>query len=149
MKYTKGSIIKFGGYAEIESCNLDSFWISSRVPKDGLGLEWTQKPTFKLPKAMVNFGYVIYKSIIIIFGGPDDDIYHLDLENDTKGWKKSAIKCPVKDDYVAVIHGQNIHFYTITWNYEDPKHFEVSIKSIIQNEEEQKEIDAQIEYAKV
>ena len=74
--------------------------ISSKIVKDKKydnvhahdKIVWTMKPEWKLPKAVVCCGYILYRRYMIIFGGIVDDdvfldsIYLLDLEK-SEGWK--------------------------------------------------------------
>ena len=61
---------------------------------------------------MAEFGYVIYKDYIIIFGGTEhkarsrkyfDNIYVLDISDRENEWKEINIKCPQKSTYLAVL----------------------------------------------
>ena len=70
---------------------------------------WSEMNNWKLPRPMMNFGYVIYNEFIISLGGMlrsreySDNIYVLNLNNKEKGWIESNIKCPHKGQFRAIL----------------------------------------------
>eukprot|EP01083_Nonionella_stella_P094979 266594_1 len=128
LKY-KNKIIRFGG-------KLDSFYLSSDIKQNASNhISWTLKRRFKLKHPLSNFGYVLYKQYVIIFGGqigyPSVDtnrIYVLDLEGHT-GWKMIPnITCPVSNSFYAVLAGNSIHIFT---GWIARKHFSISITDVL------------------
>ena len=141
-------IIKFGGRDIQSRESLDTFFMSSIINENDLkSITWTEKPEYKLKQGLYNCGYVIYKNIIVTFGGKIeehkfiDNIYALDLDKEY-GWVEiKCIKCPLESQYRAVLDGDDrVHLYTRTniypnWKESIRKHYSMPIKEIIKDVE--------------
>ncbi len=100
--------------------------ISNINNKDYIHKPITNK--IKLPKCMCGFGYILYHTYIIIFGGVEwkngnfkyfDSIYILDLNHWTNGWKEiTNCKCPMKSRYRAILMSDDHIYLFATWNKE-------------------------------
>ena len=97
---------------------LDVFGMISKFYCNGYQYVWTRIDQWKLIKPMIGFGYIIYQSFIITFGGflgaagATNNIYILNMDNKEKGWIKSSIKCPAGSKYRAILTRSNdIHLF--------------------------------------
>ena len=90
---------------------------------DAGNVKWTICNNLALKKPMSGFGYIIYKDVIITFGGctgkngsghcgVTDCIYILDMKDDN-GWQQSEIKCPEKSRFSAVLIDETIKDYLL------------------------------------
>eukprot|EP01083_Nonionella_stella_P008898 25779_1 len=97
---------------------------------------WQKNERWRMPKAVYQFGYVMYKNrVIITFGGRDetnetiDDIFYLDLFNKSDGWKSSKLKCPKRSTYNAVLmEDDTVHIVPF---YVHKDHFSIPIKKLL------------------
>ena len=63
-------------------------------------------------------------------GGEEEDIYYLDLK--TMKWTKAGIKCPGKNDYVAVLSQMNdVYLFGITHRKNNDGFWKIRLKEII------------------
>ena len=120
----------------------DSIW-----EFDNNGKEWKLLNDIKMPYKMCGFGYVKSRDeqFVIIFGGQRgnksylNEIYYLNLHS--MSWTKSALKCPKKSGYHAIMKSNgNIHLFerVPAWKY---GHYMINIKDIIP-ENELKDIES-------
>ena len=143
LKY-KNQMIRFGGLNNEEDQYTDVCMITAEIkPDDDNDPEWKEKPEWKLPKLMNQFGLVLYKHYILIFGGGIWDhikvtyqtaIYLLDLDgNESEGWKElNHIKCPDGAWYNAVITMDNyVHLISTSTREDEYSHYSLHIANIL------------------
>eukprot|EP01084_Bolivina_argentea_P098475 176981_1 len=99
---------------------------------------WQKLDKLILPRAIYQFGYVLYMNrVIITFGGRDetneciDNIFYLDLLNKNDGWKECKLKCPKPSTYNAVLMNNNtVHIIPF---YVHKDHYSIPIKKLLPN----------------
>ena len=115
--FYKNRLYRFGGYDYDVGKRIDMFAVSNIIEKDQYkNIKWTIKETQKLPIPVQLWGgYVLYKNIILTFGGrtitkndKNTDIDNIFLYNiddgDDATWKEiKNIKCPHKSKYGAIL----------------------------------------------
>jgi len=102
-------IIVFGGNESVKfSKYLDTIFVCDMEPE----ISWRKLRSFKMPYRQWMFGCVVWKSLVIIFGGKQkvkavkdrngltDEIWVLSLK--TWEWSRCHMKCPKKAKYYAV-----------------------------------------------
>ena len=145
-KFCEFELFKFGGYDLNGFERFDSFYIGTLQDGDpAKPIEWKLVPQYTLKDPMADFGYIQYGPFIVTFGGRTvgprassrapkvfgyerlDEIYILDLR-DNKGWIESAIKCPMKAVYHAVLdYVQRVHLFPL----DEHQQFCIDLKDLI------------------
>eukprot|EP01084_Bolivina_argentea_P162434 282692_1 len=138
LKY-KNRLIRFGGSRQTTRHTSDTFYMSSIIQATNENITWMVKPKYKLPFGNSGCGYVMYKQLIIIFGGHlgyvdgshryTADIYLLNL-NDVRetGWIKiQNLECPHKEPYHAILMGTDVHLF----GRHHSGHFVINISKIL------------------
>ena len=105
-----GGCVGIGEYID-SIYTLDNFNQTSNI-------KWIKRKQ-TLPKKMSDFGVIIYKHFLFIFGGSVNDmdgysdlIYYCDIQS--YSWHKSYIKCPIKGINYAVLTKINDKNYELT-----------------------------------
>lgn len=130
----------FGGKNLRHSRTLNSFYIG-KLQKDDVTkpIIWEKAEYFKLKRPLVRCGVIQCGPYIAIFGGSDGSAIFGGPGNCTNfisildvrlksGWIDCSIKCPIKEQCVAVLdYKQNAHIFTSGGN----EHYSISVKKLI------------------
>lgn len=111
----KNRLYRIGGYNCDTNKSIDTFAVSNIIKQDEYeNIKWTIKDEQKLPKKLHGFGYILYKNVIVIFGGKEkggvysDTIYALNIDKDDGQWEEiKDIKCPLHSEYLAILTHSN------------------------------------------